>query len=111
MSREQIRVRVDIEQWERWREEGEGNTELLARILQDWQQQQQVLKALTAIDLNPAQAIGRLLTSHELLSTAAVTIQTSAAPSAHLPLSSPADAPDPVTAEVVDGLENNGDDW
>ena len=111
MSREQIRVRVDIEQWERWRGTEEGNTELLARILQDWQQQQQVLKALTAIDPNPAQALGRLLTSHELLATAAVTIQAIAAPPIHLSPAPSADAPDPVAAEVVDGLENNGDDW
>jgi hypothetical protein len=33
MSREQIRVRVDIEQWEGLKTAGEGNTELLERIL------------------------------------------------------------------------------
>ena len=109
MSREQIRVRVDSEQWEGWRQAGEGNTELLNRILSDWQQQQRILSALTALDPNPSQALGRLLASHELLSTAAVTIQSAAAPPAvPLPEPSPPSTPAP---ELIGGIENNGDDW
>ena len=64
MSREQIRVRVDSQQWEHLREEGEGNTELLERILKDWHQLRQVLATLIELDPNPSQALGRLLASH-----------------------------------------------
>ena len=110
MSREQIRVRVDVEQWEGLKEAGEGNTELLARILRDWQQQRQTLAALMEIDPNPCQALGRLLTSHELLSTATVTIESFAAP----PITHPQPEPQPsliAAPEVIGGIENNGDDW
>ena len=110
MSREQIRVRVDVEQWEGLKEAGEGNTELLARLLHDWQQQRQTLAALSEIDPNPCQALGRLLTSYELLSTAVVTIEPAAAPpAAH---SQPEPQPTSLTAPaVIGGIENNGDDW
>lgn len=111
MSREQIRVRVDSEQWEGWRQAGEGNTELLNRILSDWQQQRRILSTLTDLDPNPSQALGRLLASHDLLSTAAVTIQP--APATQL-LVQPSPKPLPQsTAEpaLIDGIENNGDDW
>jgi len=110
MSREQIRVRVDIEQWERLKEADEGNTELLARLLRDWQQQRQTLAALREIDPNPCQALGRLLTSYELLSTAVVTIEPAAAP----PMAHPPLEPQPSSTavpEVIGGIENNGDDW
>lgn len=115
MSREQIRVRINSEQWESWRQEGEGNSELLSRILEDWQQLRQTLATLTELDpVNPSQALGRLLASHELLSSAAVTIQPSAAPSADSPLAAPPHSTvesDSLAAETIDGLENNGDDW
>ena len=107
MSREQIRVRVDSEQWESWRQAGEGNTELLNRILSDWQQQRRILTTLIELDPNPSQALGRLLASHELLSTAAVTIQPAAPADSHSQTESP------FTAEpaLIDGIENNGDEW
>jgi hypothetical protein len=107
MSREQIRVRVDIEQWEGLKTAGEGNTELLERILSDWAQLRRILADLTAIDPNPSQALGRLLASHELFSTALVTVQPQAAPSAVIPT-----APDPPpSVALIGGIENNGDDW
>ena len=111
MSREQIRVRVDSEQWESWRQAGEGNTELLNRILSDWQQQRRILAALTDLDPNPSQALGRLLASHELLSTAAVTIEP--VPATQLPVQpSPEPSPSPAAEPtLIDGIENNGDDW
>ncbi len=111
MSREQIRVRVDSEQWESWRQAGEGNTELLNRILSDWQQQRRILAALTDLDPNPSQALGRLLASHELLSTAAVTV--GPAPAMQLPVKPfPEPLPQsPAEPALIDGIENNGDDW
>ena len=114
--REQIRVRVDSEQWESWRKQGESNTALLARILEDWQQLRQTFATLTELDPNnPLQALGRLLASHELLSSAAVTIQPIAASSANVsPKAAPLKQPtvsDHQAPEVIDGLENNGDDW
>lgn len=109
MSREQIRVRVDSEQWESWRQAGEGNTELLNRILSDWQQQRRILAALIELDSNPSQALGRLLASHDLLSTAAVTLQPAAAPPVPAP---PVQASRPTAdCELIGGIENNGDDW
>ncbi len=111
MSREQIRVRVDSEQWESWRQAGEGNTELLDRILSDWQQQHRILATLVELDPNPSQALGRLLASHALLSTAAVAIQPAAPAAVRSP---PTPKPPPqFTAEptLIDGIENNGDDW
>ena len=110
MSREQIRVRVDSEQWEHLREEGEGNTELLERILKDWHQLRQVLATLTELDPNPSQALGRLLASHDLLSTATVTIQTPAAISP-MPSMPPPPRSIPAATNFIGGLENNGDDW
>lgn len=110
MSREQIRVRVDSEQWERWRHPGEGNTELLTRILNDWQQLRQTLVSLTELDPNPSQALGRLLNSHELLSTATVTIHSATEPLTPALPKPPSPDPQP-TAEIIGGLENNGDDW
>ena len=110
MSREQIRVRVDIEQWEGMKEAGEGNTDLLARILRDWQQQRQTLAALTEIDPNPCQALGRLLTSHELLSNAVVTIEPSTTPPTAHPQPTPQPSPT-IAPELIGGIENNGDDW
>lgn len=109
MSREQIRVRVDSEQWESWRQAGEGNTELLDRILSDWQQQRRILAALIELDSNPSQALGRLLASHDLLAAAAVTIQPVSSPpvSTH-PVQSPRPTAD---CELIGGIENNGDDW
>jgi hypothetical protein len=107
MSREQIRVRVDIEQWEGLKVAGEGNTELLERILSDWAQLRRILSALTAIDPNPSQALGRLLASHELFSTALVTVQPQATPSAVISA-----APElPPSVALIGGIENNGDDW
>lgn len=109
MSREQIRVRVDAQQWEYLRKADESNTELLDRILSDWHQQREVLSALAELDANPSQALGRLLASHELLSAAVVTIQMPAAP----PPPQPATMEPTVTtaANLIGGLENNGDDW
>ena len=92
------------------KEAGEGNTDLLARILLDWQQQRQTLAALREIDPNPCQALGRLLTSHELLSNAVVTIEPSTAPPAPQPQPTPQPSPT-VAPELLDGIENNGDDW
>ena len=116
--REQIRVRVDSEQWERWRQQGESNTELLTRILENWQQLQQTLAALSEIDPNPSQALGRLLTSHAVLSTASITIHSSDAdktapliPSASKPEPAPTVSEQAANVAVIDGLENNGDDW
>jgi len=109
MSREQIRVRVDSEQWEHLREEGEGNTELLERILKDWHQLRQVLATLTELDPNPSQALGRLLASHELLSTATVILQMPTASSIpQPPIAEPIVTTEP---DLIGGLENNGDDW
>ena len=109
MSREQIRVRVDSKQWESWRQAGEGNTELLDRILSDWQQQRHILIALTELDPNPSQALGRLLASHELLSTAVVTIQPATATPVH---SHPVKmSPSIAKPALIGGIENNGDDW
>lgn len=99
MAREQIRVRVDSKQWESLKQGNESNTDLLDRLLSDWQEQQQVIAALKAIDPSPSQAIGRLLLSHELLTRASITIASAA----------------PVATETVPaligGLENNSDDW
>jgi hypothetical protein len=108
MRREQIRVRVDIEQWEGLKAAGEGNTELLERILSDWAQLRRILSDLTAIDANPSQALGRLLASHELFSTALVTVQPQVAPLAVIPA-----APEspPSSVALIGGIENNGDDW
>ena len=109
MSREQIRVRVDSEQWESWRQAGESNTDLLNRILSDWQQQRHILIALTELDPNPSQALGRLLASHELLSTAVVTIQSATAtPVCSQPAKMPPSIAKPA---LIGGIENNGDDW
>ena len=116
--REQIRVRVDSEQWESWRKQGESNTKLLTRILDNWQQLQQTLAALSEIDPNPCQALGRLLTSHAVLSTASITIHSSDADKT-APLIPSVSTPEPeltvpepaASVAVIDGLENNGDDW
>ena len=109
MSREQIRVRVDTQQWESLRKAGESNTELLDRILSNWYQQRDVLSALTELDANPSQALGRLLASHELLSTAIVTINPPTESST--PQLSAAQQSAETAAELIGGLENNGDDW
>lgn len=105
--REQIRARVEHGEWEALRRDAESNTELLARILQEWQEQKTVLAALTAIDPSPSQALGRLLLSYELLQQASVTIQQ--------PSSSPVSPAPPVIntapAPTIGGLENNSDDW
>ncbi|MEL6940236.1 MAG: hypothetical protein AAFO84_13700 [Cyanobacteria bacterium J06598_1] len=105
--REQIRARVEQGEWEALRQGAENNTELLARILQEWQEQKTVLAALTEIDPSPSQALGRLLLSYELLQQASVTIQqpTQQPVSTALPVVSATPAP------TIGGLENNSDDW
>ena len=105
--REQIRARVDSQQWEALKRDGEGNTELLGRILSEWREQKTVLSALTEIDPSPSQALGRLITSYELVQRATVSIQP--------PTSSPAPTALPVPtstpALTIGGLENNSADW
>ncbi|MGB3786571.1 MAG: hypothetical protein WA949_01085 [Phormidesmis sp.] len=109
--REQIRARVEHEEWEALRQGEEGNTELLARIVQEWQEQKSVLASLAKIDPSPLQALGRLLLSYELLQQSTVNIQ----PPAPSPLpTAPSSAPAAVSAApvpTVGGLENNSDDW
>ena len=99
MAREQIRVRVNSKQWESLKQDNESNTDLLDRLLSNWQEQQQVIAALKEIDPSPSQAIGRLLLSHELLTRASITIASAV----------------PVATEtapaLIGGLENNSDDW
>ena len=105
--REQIRARVEQEEWEALREGQENNTELLSRIVQEWQAQKVVLASLAEIDPSPLQALGRLLLSYELLQKATVSIQPpepSPAPTAPPAFS---DTPTP----TIGGLENNSDDW
>lgn len=108
--REQIRVRVDSEQWEGLKCDGEGNTELLGRILSEWTDQKTVLSALTEIDPSPSQALGRLLTSYELMQRATVAIAPSCRPSSS---SAPAlpNPPSTMPVPVIGGLENNSDEW
>lgn len=105
--REQIRARVEHEEWEAQRQDGESNTELLARILQEWQAQKAVLASLTEIDPSPLQALGRLLLSYELLQQATVSIhQPEPLPT---PTVQPAVSATPV--QTIGGLENNSDAW
>ena len=68
--REQIRARVEQSEWEALRQGEENNTELLARIVEEWQEQKAVLATLSEIDSSPTQALGRLLLSYELLQQA-----------------------------------------
>ena len=106
--REQIRARVDSAEWEALRQGAEeSNTALLARILQEWQEQKFVLASLAEIDASPRQALGRLLLSYELLQQSTVVIQQSE-PMATTSLLPDADAR---PAPIVGGLENNSDDW
>ena len=105
--REQIRARVEHEEWEALKQGEETNTELLARILQEWKEQKTVLSSLADIDPSPTQALGRLLLSYELLQKASVTIQ-QPKPSP-IPVAIPAVSTTP--APTIGGLENNSDDW
>ena len=109
--RAQIRARVDSQEWEALRQGVESNTELLARIIQEWREQKTVLSSLSAIDPSPSQALGRLLLSYELLQKATVNIQPPALSpvSADLPDSRPIASAPP--APTIGGLENNSDDW
>lgn len=102
--REQIRARVEQEEWEALRQGEENNTELLARIVQEWQEQKAALAALSEIDPSPSQALGRLLLSYELLQKATVSIQQPAPQPASPALSA-------TPAPTIGGLENNSDDW
>lgn len=104
--REQIRVRVEREDWEALRQGDECNTVMLARILHEWREQKTVLLSLTQIDASPSQALGRLLLSYELLQKASVSIQPSVPPA---PTVSIAVEPSPVP--TIGGLENNSNDW
>ena len=104
--RAQIRARVDTKEWEALRQGDECNTELLARILGEWQEQKTVLSSLSEIDPSPSQALGRLLMSYELMQKASVSIQSFASPE---PLSPPAVEANP--APTIGGLENNSGDW
>ena len=72
--REQIRARVEQAEWEALRQGEESNTEMMARILQEWREQKAVLSSLAEIDSSPSQALGRLLLSYELLQQATVSI-------------------------------------
>ena len=106
--REQIRARVEQEEWEALREGEENNTELLARVLQEWQEQKAVLAALVEIDpSSPSRALGRLLLSYELLQKATVSIQPPEL--SPVPTAPPAISTAPVP--TIGGLENNSDDW
>ncbi|MBE9063466.1 hypothetical protein [cf. Phormidesmis sp. LEGE 11477] len=105
--REQIRARVEQEEWEALRQGEEGNTELLARIVQEWQAQKVVLASLAEIDPSPSQALGRLLLSYELLQQATVSIQ----PPASLPVPTAPPAVSATPLPRIGGLENNSDDW
>ena len=105
--REQIRARVEHEEWEALKQGEETNTELLARILQEWKEQKTVLSSLADIDPSPTQALGRLLLSYELLQKASVTIQQPK--SLPTPVAIPAVSTTP--APTIGGLENNSDDW
>ena len=105
--REQIRARVEHEEWEALRQNGESNTELLARILQEWQAQKIVLSALAEIDPSPSQALGRLLLSYELLQQSSVSIH----PPERLPVPAVPSAIKASPSPIVGGLENNSDDW
>ena len=105
--REQIRARVEQAEWEALRRGKESNTELLARLLQEWQEQKTVLSALAEIDPSPTQALGRLLLSYELLQKATVSIQQPEAP----PVLPYPPAIEASSAPIVGGLENNSDDW
>ena len=105
--REQIRVRVDTAAWEALKQGEESNTELLARILQEWQEQKTVLSALAEIDPSPAQALGRLLLSYELLQQATVSIQQSN----QSPITALPSAVSTAPAPTIGGLENNSNDW
>ena len=109
--RAQIRTRVDSQKWEALRQGEESNTELLARIIQEWQEQKAVLSSLSAIDPSPLQALGRLLLSYELLQQATVNIQHSAPSpvSAELPDIRPIESATP--APTIGGLENNSEEW
>ena len=100
--REQIRARVEQAVWESFRQGKESNTELLARILCEWQEQKAVLASLSQVDPSPSQALGRLLLSYELLQKASVSIQPPAPPA-------PIVSTDPVP--TIGGLENNSNDW
>lgn len=104
--RSQIRARVDTKEWEALRQGDECNTELLARILGEWQEQKTVLSSLSQIDSSPSQALGRLLMSYELMQRASVSIQPSTSPTpAALPVVDANPAP------TIGGLENNSGDW
>ena len=104
--RSQIRARVDSQEWEALRQGDECNTELLARILGEWQEQKTVLASLSQIDPSPSQALGRLLLSYELIQKLSVSIQPSALPTPVLP-----SAVDANPAPTIGGLENNSGDW
>ena len=105
--REQIRARVEHEEWEALKQGEESNTELLARILQEWKEQKTVLSSLADIDSSPTQALGRLMLSYELLQKASVTIQQPKP----LPISAAMPAFSTTPAPTIGGLENNSDDW
>lgn len=104
--RVQIRARVDSQEWEALRQGDECNTNMLARILDEWQEQKTVLSSLSQIDPSPSQAIGRLLLSYELIQKASVSIQPSVLP---MPVSP--SAVDAKPAPTIGGLENNSGDW
>ncbi|EDX82335.1 hypothetical protein S7335_892 [Synechococcus sp. PCC 7335] len=105
--RVQIRARVEQAEWEALRQGAESNTELLARIVQEWQEQKAVLSALTEIAPSPMQALGRLLLSYELLQRSSVSIHPPKPPS--VTVTPPAASTTP--APTIGGLENNSDDW
>ena len=105
--REQIRARVEQAEWEALRQGEESNTELLARILQEWQEQKTILASLAEIDPSPSQALGRLLLSYELLHKATVSIQQPEV----LPVLPSLPDIEARSAPIVGGLENNSDDW
>lgn len=104
--RSQIRARVDSQEWEALRQGDECNTELLARILCEWQEQKAVLSSLSEIDPSPSQALGRMLMSYELMQKASVSIQSSVSTA---PAAPPAVDANP--APTIGGLENNSGDW
>lgn len=64
MARKQIRVYVEDAQWELLRRDGESDTEMLQRILSEYLE---VFDQLKAIDQNISVAVGRCLQSYEIL--------------------------------------------
>ena len=86
----EVRAGFNSEQWQAWRSPSDqSNPAQLKRIVSEWAEQKEILSTLTEIDPNPSRALGLLLASHQLVSSATITI--AAAPAVAIPETEPDD--------------------